>query len=203
MILHFSAPHWTYMRCKRCKLGIFALGRFDLRQYCYVNVMNSGPESDNNLKVAWGLFSDAVPAWQRTSLGVVYPVLKKSLIKMLNLSDAEASKGLVNSKAFFKEIDERLSDGRKYLLATDEVGPLGPVPLISIHFLSVLSSPPLWTSPLPHWGPSWPSQRTTADGSTSTMPLASGQSLARPTCRKRSGYSFELHIMDQPWASHC
>lgn len=67
-----------------------------------------------------GIHVDSIPQWQKILLRFLLPVLKKFLLTILKVDRDGAAIGLRKSKEFFKETDELLSDGRKFLLGTEE-----------------------------------------------------------------------------------
>lgn len=67
----------------------------------------------------WGIHIETIPQWQKVLLRALLPVLKAFLKKALNVTPEGSKSGMVKSKEFFKEIDDLLSDGRKFLLGTD------------------------------------------------------------------------------------
>ena len=68
----------------------------------------------------WGGKDEGVPGWQRTLLKFTWPLLRKILIFLLDITPQNSEKGLKYTKSIFKEIDALLADGRKYLLNTEE-----------------------------------------------------------------------------------
>jgi len=69
----------------------------------------------------WGLGEPTIPQWQRTILPVVYPVLVAMLRRMLGVSEMRAAAALAATQRVFAEVDERLADGRRYLMGGDEM----------------------------------------------------------------------------------
>ena len=67
------------------------------------------------LKV-WGMQIDSIPYWQKLLLQLITPVLKNLVVNALKITESGAKDGLVKSKAFFKEVDELLADGRQYIM---------------------------------------------------------------------------------------
>ena len=76
--------------------------------------------ADDFLLKFWGYHNPIIPTWQRWLLKHTFPVLKLAFMKGLNLTPDVAAQSLKTTKKFFEEIDDRLSDGRRFLMGTDE-----------------------------------------------------------------------------------
>jgi glutathione S-transferase len=68
----------------------------------------------------WGADEPDIPLWQRRVLPTLQPLLAALLRRMLGITDASATAGLVSTKEVFAEVDAMLADGRRYLLGGDE-----------------------------------------------------------------------------------
>lgn len=64
----------------------------------------------------WGAQEPAVPAWQRALLPLLRPLLERAVRRMLRIDARSAQRALDKTRAVFDEVDQRLADGRRYLL---------------------------------------------------------------------------------------
>lgn len=64
----------------------------------------------------WGVHQREVPLWQRLLLRLLYPLLRLSLLRLHGVNERTVPVYLEKATAFFDRIDERLADGRAYLL---------------------------------------------------------------------------------------
>ena len=64
----------------------------------------------------WGAGEPSIPAWQRSLLRPLRPVLERAVRRMLRVDAASAERALERTRAVFDEMDIRLADGRRYLL---------------------------------------------------------------------------------------
>lgn len=60
-----------------------------------------------------------VPAWQRLGLPVAYGTVARMIDRYLDITPATAASSLVQVRATFDEIAERLRDGRRYLVGDE------------------------------------------------------------------------------------
>ena len=68
----------------------------------------------------WGLYQDEVPKWQRRLLTILFPFLRSILKRLLRINEKGAAKSLNKVLAMYDQMDQRLSDGRAYLLGGEE-----------------------------------------------------------------------------------
>lgn len=64
----------------------------------------------------WGAGEPSIPAWQRSLLRPLRPVLERAVRRMLRIDAVAAERALERTRAVFDEMDARLADGRRYLL---------------------------------------------------------------------------------------
>ncbi len=93
----------------------------DVRRFGYSQVMMD-PSADKNLLRGWGLLNgDRIPQWQKLLLKATIPLLKPFIDKVLNLTPEAGRASMRKAReGTLKEVEEMLSDGRKYLLGTEE-----------------------------------------------------------------------------------
>ena len=79
------------------------------------------PTADKNLLRGWGLLNgEHVPQWQKLLLRAVLPVLKPFVGKVLNLTPEAGRASMSKAReGTLREVEELLSDGRKFLLGTE------------------------------------------------------------------------------------
>ena len=80
----------------------------------------NAPTGDDALMKFWGFHNTQIPQWQRWLLKLAFPVLRSRLGKVLNITPEGAADGMAKTKKFFEETDAMLSDGRKYIMGTEE-----------------------------------------------------------------------------------
>jgi glutathione S-transferase len=64
----------------------------------------------------WGLEETRIPAWQRTLLRLIAPLLRLAVRRMLGVSPARAAKALQRTRETFDRVDGMLADGRRFLM---------------------------------------------------------------------------------------
>lgn len=111
--------------------------RFDLlgehyRRFCYYSIFTSGDVAAYN-QCVWGKFQDTIPAWQRSVLAIFAPVFQLFVSTRLAVTREEAERSLGEATAICREVDQLLSDGREFLLATP-----GPT-FLDFHFCSMIA----------------------------------------------------------------
>jgi len=108
---------------------------------------------------SWGINEPAVPAWQRALLRPLRPLLVLAVRRMLRVNRKSAERSLEKTKEVFDEIDQRLADGRRFLLGDTlsfaditfaSLGALAVLPgnyggrALATHFPPVESLPSPW-----------------------------------------------------------
>jgi len=91
----------------------------EVRGYIYYHVLIANDNSDEVALKFWGGNEVDIPHWQKIILKLTLPVLKKSLISILQLSKENADVCFKKLQEFFKETDEILSKNQ-FLLGTEE-----------------------------------------------------------------------------------
>ena len=87
---------------------------------------------------AWGRFSPAVPAWQRTLMPALFPVFRLFLQRAFRISDRQYGKVTARIEAFLDDVESMLADGRRSILGDDETT------FVDISFAAISS---LWVQP--------------------------------------------------------
>ena len=72
-------------------------------------------------KHAWGTDSEAIPAWQRKLVGVMYPVQAFMIRKAFRVNDAHYRKSCEHIEALLAEAEAKLADGRRSLLGGETI----------------------------------------------------------------------------------
>jgi glutathione S-transferase len=72
-------------------------------------------------KHAWGIDSEATPAWQRKLLGLLYPLQAFMIRKAFRVNEAHYQKSCERIEALLAETEERLGDGRRSILGGDTI----------------------------------------------------------------------------------
>lgn len=72
-------------------------------------------------KYAWGVHSDAVPAWQRKLVGALFPLQAFMIRKAFRISESSYRRSCDYIEAQLTETEARLTDGRRSILGGDEV----------------------------------------------------------------------------------
>ena len=92
---------------------------FNYRAFAYFSIFNS-PNVMDFEKEVWGLFQPGVPEWQKCFLKLISPLFRKLVTLKLDISEENGMKRLKEARKTIEEIDELLSDGRKFLMNTEE-----------------------------------------------------------------------------------
>ena len=66
--------------------------------------------------LALSLFAAGVPTWERLALPLVFPLLRRVMRRSMRIDAAGAERSRAKVDSVFAEVDERLADGRKYLV---------------------------------------------------------------------------------------
>lgn len=69
---------------------------------------------------AWGVDNPRIPAWQRETLKLLYPVLQLLIRKAFRITDNHFVRAVSNIENQLAEVEARLEDGRRYLLGGEE-----------------------------------------------------------------------------------
>ena len=69
----------------------------------------------------WGADSPRVPAWQRTTLRVLYPLMALLVRRAFAITPERYAKSLTGIEELLGEIETRLADGRRSILGGDEI----------------------------------------------------------------------------------
>jgi glutathione S-transferase len=75
--------------------------------------MYNGVRGRRDLALAYGCAG--VPAWERQSLRLAYPVLARGIDHFLNVTPANAERSEAEVRAVFDSVAQRLGDGRPFL----------------------------------------------------------------------------------------
>ena len=89
----------------------------DLQVWVYYHIL---PDRELTLH-AWGCNNPAIPAWQRLSLRLLYPLLAFLIRKSFRISPKHYDRAVEHVSAQLAEIDSLLEDGRKSILGGDEI----------------------------------------------------------------------------------
>jgi glutathione S-transferase len=84
----------------------------DVRVWVYARVFQ---RRDLMLR-SWGLEETRIPAWQRTLLQAIAPVLRLAVRRMLGVTHARAARALERTRESFDRVDSLLADGRRCLM---------------------------------------------------------------------------------------
>ena len=84
----------------------------DVRVWVYARVF----ERRDLMLRTWGIEETRIPAWQRTLLKMIAPVLRFAVRQMLGVSPSRAAKALERTRESFARVDAMLADGRRYLM---------------------------------------------------------------------------------------
>lgn len=111
--------------------------RFDLlgehyRRFCYHSIFTCGDVAAYS-QCVWGKFQGNIPTWQRSLLALLAPVFQLFVSTKLAVTKEEAERSLKEATNICREVDELLSDGREFLLATP-----GPT-FLDFHFCSMVA----------------------------------------------------------------
>ena len=69
-----------------------------------------------HMRLVWRSFTIGTPAFERVAAWMLFPLIRFALIKGLDLSEANADKGLEIVHEGFDKVDALLADGREYLV---------------------------------------------------------------------------------------
>jgi len=72
-------------------------------------------------KEAWGVNSEAVPAWQRRLVGLLFPVQAFMIRKAFRVSESNYRKSCERIEALLAETESLLADGRRSILGGDAI----------------------------------------------------------------------------------
>ncbi len=70
---------------------------------------------------AWGADSPLVPAWQRLTLRVLFPLLAALIRRSFAISDGHYAKSVLHIDELLAKIDTQLADGRRSILGGDTI----------------------------------------------------------------------------------
>ena len=68
---------------------------------------------------SWGIHDEEIPPWQKAILKVAWPLLRKFLIKVLDVTKENADACLKKAEEFFEQTDKMLAKNQ-YLMGTEE-----------------------------------------------------------------------------------
>lgn len=89
----------------------------DLQVWVYFHIL---PERELTLH-AWGRNNPVIPAWQRLSLRLLYPLLSVLIRRSFRITPARQAKSVGHVSALLAEVEDKLADGRQSILGGDEV----------------------------------------------------------------------------------
>jgi glutathione S-transferase len=111
----------------------------DLQVWVYYHLLD-----DRELTLhVWGINNPAIPAWQRFSLRLFYPLLCFLIRRAFRISSAHHSRSLEHLDALLADVDGLLEDGRKSILGGARVN------YIDISFAAIMG---LWLQPAGYGG---------------------------------------------------
>ena len=91
----------------------------DIRRFCYFNFFSSNsPDIKNELLKVWGMNQPNIPQWQKYLLKLLAPFFVFWVGNRLAVTPEMSKKSLKEAKDTLKEVEELLSDGRKFILGT-------------------------------------------------------------------------------------
>ena len=70
---------------------------------------------------AWGVNNPDIPAWQRLSLKLLYPLLRFLIRKSFRITKANHEKSVSRISGLLSDVELKLSDGRKTILGGDKL----------------------------------------------------------------------------------
>ena len=93
------------------------------QQPCVVHteVTNHLLDAPDLCKEAWGMHSEAIPAWQRRLVGILFPVQAFMIRKAFRVNETNYRKSCGHIEALLAETEGRLADGRRSILGGDNV----------------------------------------------------------------------------------
>jgi glutathione S-transferase len=87
----------------------------DLQVWVYYHLLD-----DQELTLhAWGCQNPGIPAWQRWSLRLLYPLLRFLIRRAFRISTARHARAVEHIDTLLAEVEARLEDGRKSILGGD------------------------------------------------------------------------------------
>ncbi len=89
----------------------------DLQVWVYFHLLDS---RELTLR-AWGYQSTAIPAWQRKSLRLLFPLLRFLIRRAFQISTAHHARAVEHIDTLLAEVDAALQDGRKSILGGDVI----------------------------------------------------------------------------------
>lgn len=107
----------------------------DLQVWVYYHIL---PDRSLTLH-AWGSENKAIPAWQRLTLQILYPVLATLIRKSFHINDAHHVKAIEHVDALLGEVETLLDDGRTSILGGNEIN------YTDISFAAIMG---LWLQPV-------------------------------------------------------
>ena len=89
----------------------------DLQVWVYYHLL---PERGLTLR-AWGAENPAIPAWQRLTLKVLFPLLRVMIRQVFHITPARYAKSIEHVNALLAEVEANLADGRQSILGGDDI----------------------------------------------------------------------------------
>lgn len=89
----------------------------DLQLWVYHHLL---PQRELTLR-AWGAEDPAVPAWQRLTLRLLFPLLRVLISQVFRITPARHAKAVEHVSALLAEVEEKLADGRQSILGGDAI----------------------------------------------------------------------------------
>lgn len=105
-------------KSKELEAQIDKLGNH-LRSYFAYHAFVANKNVETVALKLWGIHETDIPPWQKTILKFTWPLLRKFIIKVLDVTKENSDSGLKKAEEFFDQTDKLLSKN-KYLLGTDE-----------------------------------------------------------------------------------
>jgi len=106
----------------------------DLQVWVYHHLL---PERDLTLR-AWGAEDPAIPAWQRLTLRILFPVLRVLIRRAFRITPERQAKAVVHIDELLAEVEQKLADGRRSILGGDDTN------YTDIAFAAIMG---LWAQP--------------------------------------------------------
>jgi len=92
---------------------------YNIRTYLYYHILVANKNIENVALKVWGIHDEEIPAWQRAILKVAWPLLRKFLIKVLDVTKENADACMKKAEEFFEQTDKMLAKNQ-YLMGTEE-----------------------------------------------------------------------------------
>jgi glutathione S-transferase len=106
----------------------------DLQVWVYSHILD-----DRELTLhAWGIANPAIPAWQRLTLKLNFPLLRFLIRKSFRITPGHYARAVTHIEALLAEVESLLSDGRKSILGGDALN------FTDITFCAIMG---LWLQP--------------------------------------------------------